>query len=612
MSLLVWLPLTDNFENKGLSNVTVTNTNVTIDRTDANLGGCGCFNGKARIQITLPTELKTLKNTTVSAWVKCSGTTIVGGISHNGSAGQNSMGCCTLFNTGWQFNKSGSWVYVGSYTNNTNWKHVAVTVGDDTITTYMNGSVTATSSITSQSLFTNLGAGNFIEIGSDFPGGDEFLTGRICDFRVYDHALSKREIKELSKGLCLHVPLDWGANPNMVKNSYTFMNKNAGASNQWTNSGLTYASSLVIEDDTAPTKWVLKRVITNAKETNVGGSGCFYGIGAQGLATTDLVEGETYTYSFWAKSDSGVPSGLGAGAICESQTHVSHTGFGALDSNWRKHTVTFNWTKTTKLTACFYVTVPASSTIDFQVCGFKLEKGSVATPYIPHVEEAAYTSNGYATMFVDECSGYNRAVTKVGTAVVAEGSPRGTGTYMTSGCYVQTSNGFPINSTIPIWTITMWFKPDIGQTFTRYSDPWRFWINTEAGNNTIFRLEAENTAATRYQMFYQNSGQGAYGGTVITNITEKTWYHIAFTFDGTNIYQYVNGSEVSHFTINSGFKPTGTTGYFRVGDSGMYASFADVRIYATALSADDIKALYNICAEIDNSGKVYCNNLVEM
>ena len=618
MSLLVWLPLTNNFENKGLSNVTVTNTNVTIDHTDANLGGCGYFNGSARIQISLPSELTTLKNTTISAWIKCSGTTVLGGISHNGSAGQNSIGCCTLYNTGWQFNKSSSWVYVGSYTSNTNWKHVAVTIGEDTITTYMNGTVTATSSLSSQTLFSDLGTGNFIEIGSDFPGGDEYLTGRICDFRVYNHCLSKREIKELSKGLMTHLPLSWGANPNMIKNSYTFMNKNAGSSNQWTNSGLTYSSSTVIEDNTAPCKWVMKRVIANSKETNVGGAGCFYGIGTKGLATTDLTENEYYTYSFWAKSDSGVPSGLGAGSVVESQTMISNTGFGALTSDWRLHTVTFKFTKTDRLTNCFYVTVPASSTIDFQVCGIKLEKGQIATAYIPHVEETAYTSKGYANLYYNECSGYKRTTTistgSGGSVSIGTNSPRNTGTnFAFHQIYLE--NGFPIGTT-PNFTIAFWQK-GIAQTQTRYADV--VWLGVGASSSTTatarLRLETISTDGTSSgYVWYGNGVVTTSGGMCSLTANAGTWRHIVLTFDGTIFRQYVNGTQYNTSTLGSDYTGFKTYGTFAVGDTSanIQVELADVRVYGTCLSADDIKTLYNIPAEIDKTGKIFCGSLVEV
>ena len=246
-----------------------------------------------------------------------------------------------------------------------------------------------------------------------------------------------------------------------------------------------------------------------------------------------------------------------------------------------------------------------------KVANMKLEKGEIATPYIPHSSDTIYATEGFANKYYQDCSGYNRTITKGGTATIADNSPRGTGTYMTSGCYVQATSGFPLSAAMPTWTVAMWFKPDIGKTFTSWSDVFRFWINTEAGNNTHFRLETQNTSGNNYSLYYNNSGQSSYGGGALTTMTENKWYHIAFCCDGTTIKQYVNAEQKINHTINTGFKPTGPTGYFQVGDSGMYASYADVRVYATVLSADNIKELYQIPAQIDKSGNVYCSNFVE-
>ena len=57
---------------------------------------------------------------------------------------------------------------------------------------------------------TNITSANFIEIGCDHPGGNEFLTGCVNDFRIYDHALSPKEIEILSRGLVCHYPLNGG------------------------------------------------------------------------------------------------------------------------------------------------------------------------------------------------------------------------------------------------------------------------------------------------------------------------------------------------------------------------------------------------------------------
>ena len=610
MSLLAWYPLMGNTKNYGLGDAepTVTATPVYID------GKMGKAMSSGGIKWLASQTKKILNNNelTIAFWLyvdklasESSGNTsqLLFGNDGGSSGRQYTLFLYPNVNTlhwSWGGVKGGSGIF-SNIIPSKQWTHVCVTYKNPTGTVYINGVQTNT--------FSTVANADSFEFDTQVIHNYNFL--HMQDYRIYDHALSKREVKELAKGLTIHLPMNWGTGkPNMIKNSYTWMNKNAGS--HWVSTGA--ITKAVLEDDTAPCKWVYKVTKNNSEGTASANGGAFYGYTAQGVELTDLVEGETYTYSFWAKADpsNDTSFNLQAGSICESQTLVSSTGFTNLDSNWRKHTVTFKWTKTTKLTACFYCTTPTGKTQIFYCCGLKLEKGDTATPYIPHVNETAYTEKGFGVNYKDECSGYNRGITSGGTAVIGEESPRGTGTYCTSGCYLQATSGFPLSSAMPSWTIALWFKPDIGKTFTSWSDVFRFWMNTETGNNTHFRLETQNSSGNNYCLYYNNSGASSYGGGALTTITENKWYHLAFCCDSTKIYQYVNSELKITHTINTGYKPTGPTGYFQIGDGGMYASYADVRVYATCLSADDIKELYQIPVQIDKTGKVYCNNLVEV
>jgi hypothetical protein len=45
-------------------------------------------------------------------------------------------------------------------------------------------------------------------LGRDSRTGTTAFNGRLNDFRIYDHALSEKEVKEIAKGLILHYKLD--------------------------------------------------------------------------------------------------------------------------------------------------------------------------------------------------------------------------------------------------------------------------------------------------------------------------------------------------------------------------------------------------------------------
>ncbi len=68
MSLQVWLPLTKDLRQQGLSNVTVTNNGAIYSATNGKLGGCYVLDGSNdRIQIS---NLPQPQNISVAMWFK--------------------------------------------------------------------------------------------------------------------------------------------------------------------------------------------------------------------------------------------------------------------------------------------------------------------------------------------------------------------------------------------------------------------------------------------------------------------------------------------------------------------------------------------------------------
>jgi len=65
-----------------------------------------------------------------------------------------------------------------------------------------------TNSVSGVNTITGLvGSGTFW-IGADARTGATRLKGKMNDFRVYDHALSAKEIEEIARGLVVHYKLD--------------------------------------------------------------------------------------------------------------------------------------------------------------------------------------------------------------------------------------------------------------------------------------------------------------------------------------------------------------------------------------------------------------------
>lgn len=223
MSLQVWLPLNKDLSNQGLANVSIINNDATFN-TMGKLGGCYYFTPNQWIKISMPEHMTTIKNITVAAWVKShSNTLALGGISHDSNA---SLAGISLYTNGWQLSGSGSsykYITSGITANNQEWHHVACTIADDEIVTYVDGLKIFSTTLTAQGIvYTDITSNHFIEIGCDHPGGDEYFTGYVNDFRIYDHCLSPKEVKEISKGLILHYKLDNGGTgpTNLLKNGF--------------------------------------------------------------------------------------------------------------------------------------------------------------------------------------------------------------------------------------------------------------------------------------------------------------------------------------------------------------------------------------------------------
>jgi len=105
---------------------------------------------------------------------------------------------------------------------------------------------------------------------------------------------------------------------------------------------------------------------------------------------------------------------------------------------------------------------------------------------------------------------------------------------------------------------------------------------------------------------YLNAGTNDYYNYSNLTVTANTWTHIAFVFKNSNATKliYING--INHTNTNGPNKtstPAGIPDTIIVGTN-LTGYISDYRIYCTALSADDIKKLYETSMEIDSNGNI--------
>ena len=216
MALQVWLPLTKDLRNQGLSNISVTNNGATYQSTGGKLGGCYNFDGTDdRIQIS---NLPNPQNITITFWMKRNATTnsrqfmftAWNGITCELNA-NNTIHCYVQGSSGGH----GVCDSTDAVTVDTGWIHVAYVFENGMgAKLYTNGELKKTTNSTASILWgtTSGNIGNYSNM---------YFNGKINDFRLYDHALSPLEVKYIAQGLILHYPLNrngWGQD-NILTNS---------------------------------------------------------------------------------------------------------------------------------------------------------------------------------------------------------------------------------------------------------------------------------------------------------------------------------------------------------------------------------------------------------
>lgn len=581
MSLQVWLPLNGDLHNQGLSSTTFSGT--AAYKSYGKLGGQSlslqnritCFtpalNGVQFFSIAFWCRIEDNPDSTAN-WMDVIGFT--------DQKSDNSANGQFRFETGYLSDSEGGihWhdndiyaIIMGSNKYNTaaqrnEWHHIVVTVANNSVKSYYDGALQNTQT-------TSLNKGH---LTGSWWLGQSTTRGCIQDVRIYDHCLSSKEVEEIAKGLVLHYPLNNNGlgNTNLALNTFYEM-----------------------RPYTIPSHYVR---ITNNASTD------FF----------NLSVGDTYTCR--AKITAGEKD------IClriefytDSNTRTSIFG------NWIAAGTTGYSTITSTLTAeqrnyslmqiCLQSGVNTSTS---GMCGeLKLEKGSMATPWCP---------NNINTNIIYDTSGYCNNGIVVGDITTITPSPRynvaahlessspttNNGTGLT---YIQTA--FRLTAPTQM-TICWWGHPESGLDGNSNHAAWCTSASSSAP--TDYDQTAFHHRDKRFDICL-NSASSTSLSLRFDNYTLNEWHYYSVTYDGKIAILYKDGIETNRSTISSSEAPLKTFSYLYIGFSkagGVYrktlGSYSDFRIYATALSAQQIKELYTTSMQIDSSGSVFARELVEL
>ena len=578
-----------NLTNNGIGNYEITNANATVDNS-GKLGQCYSFNGSSS---RLYNNNVSISNNAMSGacWVKLSALTkcYLFSLGGNGSitGAYQQIGIWIETNGHPWICGMGSELDSGYALTTDKWYHLCMTYSGSTSKLYINGSLVFTgTNANSKQTRTKFCVGARSNTDTGASAGIALpLNGKLNDVRIYDHALSPNEIEILSRGLVVHYPMTGGigGQSNLIPNSSGYEGTTG-----WGNSGL---SSVTVEDcpygkcikitspSTASARNNLSQYITSTIGTNNYG---------------------TYTLSFYYKAEmTNVRSGVGAFVRFANTSSPYNNRFDStnsltLDGQWHFCSITQDISNLndTGVTSAIIFLFAYQGTVWYSK--LKLELGTKSTPYVPYSGDNIYTSVGYNDNIEYDVSGNNYHGTKTNVTYDSD-TPR----YVTSTKLTTTSGVFSRPSiTLDKFTIAFWGKHTASNKMLMGSCP------DVSTNNTSWYWYGDNSFRYPSGEFYYEHNAGTY--------TLNTWMHFVATYDGSNIKVYRNG-------VYEGSKSaTGTMflDYLSVG-RGYGSNYAeagnvsDFHLYATCLSADQVKRLYNTAASLSNNGTLMGYEFVE-
>ena len=624
MALQIWMPFTDGtLKQQGLKDVSPT-IGGTVDLTSVGkLGKCATI-GTAAGGITLPaSSMTSFTECSIAFWIKIIswntsyatffqaglGSTpwnnYIFGILRN-NAGSNL--CFTLTNSS---GTSSSAAYTTSNLNTGQWYHLAFTYKAGTISIYRDGVLDKTYSTTYVPNFAGI---THISIGRSTNNSGYQTNCNLNDFRIYDHCLSAMEVKQLSQGLILHYPLNrqgFGQEnlmPNSVEMPVGSANPSTGT---WRLAGSSQMTRSRVAISDAPTGASTHGFQSVGLQTGQDAS-CW------GIDGFPRENGTTYTLSAWGRIVGGSTTAAMLGFSVYSGTTLDYGGTygqakssdteyygsGAYDyaggrlnsnGNWTRIYRTFTSTSTSDNIYVGFNTAKTGNNVTLQLCGVKLEKGEKMTPWVPNVNESMYITLNLNGTTEYDCSGFCNNGIRNKIFTWSSDTPKYAVSQNFNNNHLIEAEGLPVETnTIACWI--KWHTLPSGYTIPIH--------DKQSG------LAIGITGKTRL-ISYVGTTSGGTGSCVNVSLETNVWYHIVVVKTGTTTRKvYINGEEITSMASNNWWG--GDLNKFLVGGrhvSGNYSNYidgqiCDVRAYATALSAEDVKSLYQNCATIDPDGTI--------
>lgn len=597
MSLQVWLPLNGNLNNQGLYDTPVTNYGATID-DNGKIGQCYSFNGTNNyISLEYPNMLKP-SIVSITAWYQ-----------NDNAEGSYLINCyesggCGL-TTGTTANRMRIQIYSGGYSNaeieipDNKWHHYAGTFDGRYIKMYLDGTLAATKDLGSVKEMTYHDTTPWHIMSNPGSKGtpSSYGTGKVNDVRIYDHCLSPKEVKEIYKGLMLHYKLDnHGIGiPNLITDTI----------NNPTNNFNDYTGKASVNKISADGTITKVTAITFPIDSETYSNYNLYVTLKRDTSIAVQQDGKIYTLSFKVKAS----KPLSEYTFLYEYTSTSIVT--DVETEWKTVKITGAATGTY---SALYVCRNQSNRNKINggtlyIADLKLEEGSIATPWCPHTSDIIYSQLGLNNNIEYDCSGYNYNGTISSSISCNSNTPRyDTCYYCPPNQRITTPANNCLDSALESFSISFWgYLTNWEDQSHTASKPWLIhassdghYIYMPAGTNRLRIRVYDSNKAAKYAYFNAIGGlQGA------------GWHHFAVTYDGTTVRTYRDGKSYSSVVAES---PLWISTKRQITFGSLADNFdnmiSDLRIYAIALSAEDVLELYQTSASTDKNN-LYCYELKE-
>ena len=579
MSLRLWLPLTNTVENLGLENCEFTTNNITS--VDGKINQYAAhFNGNnSWISIKNPPDLN-ITDFSFAFWLKTYADTD-GMCIYNGRTKAGNPIAIFIINGSIRFDDGALHSNLLTIEKN-KWYHIVITRDSNNIKTYLNGNLCETTSSTSFALnkitYASIGCSS---TNSATPNSYP-LNGDLNDFRIYDHCLSIKEIKELSKGLILHYKLSKSLNSNLITTDFVATATKSSY----------YKSHDTIEHLLTP------EIIMANKGRTLWFSYDIYSPGTRKRGTND---NDTINNRFGIHFN--ITYNDGTKNVVDYPLSAQLEYSGGLTRIKKSYTIPSDIVSISD----FYTGIqcgspefasPADDNDEtWYIKNLKLE-WDTPTPYSPHTEydndDIEYDYSGYGNH-----------------AIANSDIKSNSDSYLYNSC--REFNGdkqwFTIQNPLrkifnDDFTVSVWVN-------ISYRDRGVILSNNYKSPVIAFELKAIGT----FRLYW--NGTTDFSGNITFPL--NTWHNIIFTRNNNTLKIYVDGILDNSITPDS-LPALNITALSRVGDDyrgdtdntvSFPGKMSDLRIYATALSEDDIKELYNVPTSLDNNGNIFTGELIE-